>query len=102
MSNRFVVIVNRQARDDLDAITDNRVYRSISDKIDGLKLDPDIQGKPLTGNLKRYRAVRAAGQRYRVVYQVAMLEGVVTVVVVGIRKDGDKRDAYEVARKRLK
>ena len=45
--------------------------------------------------------VRAAGQRYRVVYQVALLEGVVTVVVVGIRKEGDRRDAYRVASKRL-
>ncbi len=30
-----------------------------------------------------------------------MLEGVVTVVVVGIRKEGDKKDVYRVAGKRL-
>jgi Plasmid stabilisation system protein. len=97
----FVVIVNDQAEADLRAIDDNRTLSAISRKIDGLEQDPHMQGKPLGNDLKNYRAVRAAGQRYRIIYQVAMLENVVTVVVVGIRKEGDKRDAYRVAGKRL-
>jgi mRNA interferase RelE/StbE len=97
----FVVIVNSDAEADLDAITDTRTYEVISRKIRGLEQEPDKQGKPLGKDLTDYRVVRAAGQRYRVIYQVATLEGVVTVVVVGIRKEGDKRDAYRVASKRL-
>lgn len=101
MPERFDVIVDKAARDDLDAITDTRTYQAISRKIVGLELEPDKQGKPLRKDLTNFRVVRAAGQRYRVVYHVAMLENVVTVVVVGIRKEGDKRDAYRVANKRL-
>lgn len=101
MAGTFVVIVNSDAEGDLDAITDTRTYEAISRKIRGLEQEPQKQGKQLSGGLSVYRVVRAAGQRYRVVYQVATLEGVVTVLVVGIRKEGDKRDVYRVAGKRL-
>ncbi len=101
MASSFVVIVNSDAEADLDTITDTRTYEAISRKIRGLEQEPQKQGKQLGKDLADYRAVRAAGQRYRVIYQVATLEGVVTVVVVGIRKEGDKRDVYRVAGKRL-
>lgn len=101
MSNRFTVITTRQAQADLREISDNRTYQALIRKMRSLELEPHKQGKQLGGELSAYRAVRAAGQRYRVVYQVAMLEGMVTVVVIGIRKEGDKRDAYRVASKRL-
>lgn len=101
MPGLFDLIITDEAHGDLDAITDTRTYQAISRKIDGLMLEPDKQGKPLSGDLADYRVVRAAGQRYRVVYQVATLESVVTVVVVGIRKEGDKRDVYRMASKRL-
>ena len=101
MADTFIVIVNNDAERDLDAVTDARTYEAISRKIRGLEQEPQKQGKQLSGDLAAYRVVRAAGQRYRVVYQVATLEGVVTVVVVGIRKEGDKRDVYRVAGKRL-
>ena len=89
------------AEADLEAITDVRTRNTIIRKAFDLDTEPDKQGKSLSGSLSAYRAVRAAGQRYRVIYQVASLEGVVTVVVIGIRKEGDKRDAYRVASKRL-
>ena len=102
MAVSFVVIVNSDAEADLDAIPDARTYEAVSRRIRGLEQEPQKQGKPLGGDLKTYRSVRAAGQRYRVVYQVAALEDVVTVVVVGVRKEGDKRDVYRVASRRLK
>lgn len=89
------------AEADLDAISDVRTRKAIIRKAFDLDTEPDKQGKQLSGDLAAYRVVRAAGQRYRVVYQVATLEGVVTVVIVGIRKEGDKRDVYRVAGKRL-
>ncbi len=93
--------MSSSAEADLEAITDVRTRNSILRKAFDLDTEPDKQGKPLSGDLAAYRAVRAAGQRYRVVYQIASLGGVVTVVVVGIRKEGDKRDVYRVAHKRL-
>ena len=97
----FSIIFTANAQADLDAIKDARTYQAIERKIDELETEPEKRGKPLGDDLAAYRVVRAAGQRYRVVYQVAMLEGVVTVVVIGIRKEGDKRDVYRVASKRL-
>jgi mRNA interferase RelE/StbE len=101
MAKAFDIVITDEAQGDLDDIKDARTYGAIERKIGGLALEPDKQGKPLGRNLGDYRAVRAAGQRYRIVYQVGMLEGVVTIVVVGIRKEGDRKDAYRVARKRL-
>lgn len=101
MPDQFDVILTAEAQADLDGVTDNRTYAAIESKIDELTTEPDKRGKALSGSLTEYRVVRAAGQRYRVVYQVAALEGVVTVVVIGIRKEGDKRDAYRIAQRRL-
>ena len=98
----FAIIFTETALADLDNIKDARTQKAIARKVDELKTEPDQRGAPLKGNLKDYRKLKAAGGRYRVIYQVAMLEGLVTIVVVGIRKEGDKRDAYRIASKRLK
>jgi mRNA interferase RelE/StbE len=71
-------------------------------KIEQLKDEPILIGKPLKGPLKEYRSVRAAGQRYRVIYKVLEDEIIVIVVAVGIRKDGDKKDIYELMKKYIK
>ncbi len=98
---RFTVIVEDDAQRDLDEIGDRRVYAAIENKIDRLEADPDKQGKPLRKDLTTYRSIRAAQGRYRVIYQVAMVEGLVMVVVVGIRAKGDRRDVYRRANRRL-
>jgi len=98
----FGIIFTNEAQDDLDNIKDARTYAAIERKIDELRTEPDRRGEALKGDLKAYRKLKAAGQRYRVIYQVAVLEGLVTIVVVGIRKEGDKRDACRVAKGRLK
>ncbi len=97
----FEVIFTAEVDRDLEAISDVRTRNAVIRKAFDLEHEPDKQGKQLGKDLADYRVVRAAGQRYRVIYQVATLEGVVTVVVVGIRKEGDKRDVYRVAGKRL-
>lgn len=97
----FEVAFTNEADADLGAITDTRTRTAIVRKAFELETEPMAKGKPLGANLKDYRSIRATGQRYRIIYQVGILERVVTVVVVGIRKEGDKRDAYRVASKRL-
>ena len=97
----FEVVFTGEVDRDLKAITDVRTRTAVIRKALDLDTEPDKQGKALGGNLAAYRVVRAAGQRYRVVYQVASLDGVVTVVVVGICKEGDKRGVHRVAGRRL-
>ena len=100
MSKRFQITVTEEALTDLSRIKDRSIRESVQAKIGELSTEPRERGKPLTDDLAGYYRVKARG-RYRVIYQVAMLEELVIVVVVGIRKEGDKRDAYRVAKKRL-
>jgi mRNA interferase RelE/StbE len=83
----------------LAAIKDTRIRESISRRINALEQDPDEQGKPMTGELLGYRSIRAVGQRYRILYRLEAEQVVVVVVAVGIRKEGDKADIYELAKK---
>ena len=100
MSKRFQITITEQALADLSELKDKGVQKSIQTKISELTTEPHKRGKPLTDDLTGYYRIRARG-RYRIVYEVAMLEELVIVVVIGIRKEGDKRDAYKVAKKRL-
>lgn len=68
-------------------------------KIEHLKQEPDLVGKPLVDPLRGYRSVRAEGQRYRIIYQVQELSIIVLVIAIGIRKAGDKKDIYELMKK---
>ena len=82
----------------LEATARSQIIR----KIEQLKDDPALLGKPLSGPLKGFRSVRAAGQRYRIVYRIEETEVVVIVIAVGIRKAGDKKDIYELMKKLVK
>ncbi|MFC3833862.1 MULTISPECIES: type II toxin-antitoxin system RelE family toxin [Deinococcus] len=97
----YQVGIDEQALSDIDAISDQRTVEAIYRRIADLKTEPQVQGKALTGDLKGYRSVRAGGQRYRIVYEVIEAASAVDVVVVGIRKDGHRTDAYAIAEKRL-
>lgn len=83
-------------------IPDPRIKRLISQRVDGLAVSPEQQGKPLLGELAGFRSVRAVGQRYRVIYRVQRREVLVSVVAVAKRKEGDRGDIYALARKLLR
>ena len=87
------------ARKQLAAIGDKRIRESISKRINGLEHDPEKQGKLLTDELAGYRSIRAVGQRYRIIYKIEAERVIVIVVTVGMRKEKDKKDAYELAKK---
>lgn len=82
--------------------TDRRVRDLIVKRIDDLKKDPEKQGKPLLGELSGYRSLRAVGQRYRIIYQVAKDKVIVYIAAVGIRKEGSTSDIYSLAKKLLR
>ena len=83
----------------LAKIKDRREQTGLKQRINKLKLEPDKQGKALSGKLKGYRSVRALGQRYRIVYKVDRAKVTVIVVAASIRKDGSKKDIYAILNK---
>ena len=86
----------------LEAISDTRVQRGIYARAGQLAHSPEDQGKPLVSELAGFRSVRAAGEKYRIVYRVQRQDVIVVVVAVGRRKHGDAADIYALARKLLK
>lgn len=102
----FKILIDEDAAADLAEISDAATREVISRRIFELDTEPLKQGKTLADDLKGLRSVRAAGQRYRVIYQVMMaLEsedaGTVQILVIGIRREGSKKDVYKIASKRL-
>ena len=86
----------------LQAVSDRRVRQQIRDRINGLAHDPEQQGKPMRGELTGFRSLRAAGQRYRILYRVERARVLVVVVAVGLRKEGDRSDVYRLAQKLIR
>ena len=93
------VLITPSALEMLRRVTDQRVRKQISEAIGGLSEDPEKKGKPLLGELAGYRSMRAAGQKYRVIYRIEKEQVIVVVVAVGRRKEGDRKDIYSLARK---
>jgi mRNA interferase RelE/StbE len=81
---------------------DIKTRTQIINKIELLKEEPLLLGKALKGPLKELRSIRAAGQRYRIIYKIDKEEIIVIIIAVGIRKVGDKRDIYELMKKYIK
>lgn len=90
------------ARQMIAAVTDRRVQSKLAERIERLREDPEKQGKPLVGELRGVRSLRAVGQRYRILYRLEHDRVLVLVVAAGLRKEGSKRDIYALARKLLR
>lgn len=86
----------------LSSIADRRVRDKIVAVIDRLVEEPEKQGKALVGELSGLRSIRAVGQRYRVVYRLIEQQVEVTVLAVGIRRDGSRDDIYQLAKKLIR
>ena len=96
------IVITPTALKMLSSISDRRVRDKIVAVIDRLAVEPEKQGKALVGELSGLRSIRAVGQRYRVVYQLVEQQVVVTVLAVGIRRDGSRDDIYQLAKKLIK
>ncbi len=100
----YHVEVTPTARDALAAITDKRIQRNIFNRLSRLGNEPEKQGEPLSGNLEGYRSIRAANERYRIIYRIKNDEAtdnesktdepVVSVEFIGIRREGSNSDVY--------
>ena len=85
----------------LERISNKKLQRTILRRIEGLALDPNKQGKMLTGELSGFRSIHVAG-RYRVIYKINRETVIVYILAAGIRKHGDKKDIYKITKKLLK
>jgi mRNA interferase RelE/StbE len=83
----------------LSDISDRRIREKIGAVIDRLTEDPKKQGKALLGELSGFRSIRAALQRYRIIYQIKDNDIIVVIFAVGICCDGAKDDVYNLAKK---
>lgn len=95
----YRVILQPAALDMLRRIGDRRVQNKILERIETLSHDPDKRGKPLTDELRGYWSLRAVGQRYRIIYKIEKNRVEVIVIAIGLRKEGDRKDAYQIAQR---
>lgn len=86
----------------LGEIADRRIRQTLYDRAKQLQEEPEKQGYPLQAELAGFRAVRAAGQRYRIIYSVDRGRVVVHVLAAGIRKEGSRSDIYALAQRLLR
>jgi mRNA interferase RelE/StbE len=98
----YKIVIAPTALKMLKAVSDRRVRDLIVKRIDELAEDPEKKGKALVGELAGYRSLRAAGQRYRIVYRVVNDKITVYVVAAGIRKEGSSGDIYNLAKKLIR
>ena len=84
----------------IEKIPNNKIQRSILDRIQKLSDEPEKQGKKLVKDLAGFRSVHAAG-RYRIIYKIEKRTVIIYVLAAGIRKEGDKKDIYKIAKKLL-
>jgi len=96
------VIITPLAEKQLAAISDKRMQHGIESSIETLEVDPISRGKALVNELAGFRAIRAVGQRYRIIYRIDASQRRVIVAALGIRKDGDRLDIYALAKKLVK
>ena len=85
----------------IERIPDKKIQSKIIDRIDTLRSDPEKKGKILVQKLAGFRSMHAAG-RYRVVYRIDEDSNTVWVLAAGIRKEGDQKDIYKIAKKLLR
>ena len=84
----------------LEKIPDKKIRRRILNRIEGLSDEPDKQGKMLVKDLSGFRSIHAAG-KYRIIYKVDKQTVIIYILAAGIRKQGDKKDIYKIAKKLL-
>ena len=85
----------------IEKVPDKRVQSTIMERIEALKTDPEKQGKALLKTLAGFRSIHVAG-RYRIIYKIDQDSNFVWIVAAGIRKEGDQKDVYRIAKRLLK
>lgn len=99
---KYEIEITDLALEMLRNIKDIRIRKKIIETIDSLEFEPDKKGKAMIDDLIGFKSIRSVGQRYRVLYKIDNEKVIVFVLALGIRKDGDKKDIYSLAKKLIK
>ena len=97
---KYQILITATCLNLIKRIRDKKIQRAIMDRIRKLSDEPEKQGKNLVKDLSGFRSIHAAG-RYRIIYKIDKRAVIIYVIAAGIRKEGDKKDIYEIARKLL-
>ncbi len=97
---KYRILITNTCLTLIDKIPDKKIQHTILNRIKKLSDEPDKQGKKLVKDLSGFRSVHAAG-RYRIIYKIDKKTVIIYVLAAGIRKEGDKKDIYKLAKKLL-
>jgi len=97
---RHRVLITETCLSLIRKLSDKKIQRTIFDRIEQLSEEPEKQGKNLVQDLAEFRSVHAAG-RYRIIFKIDKKTVIVYVLAAGIRKEGDRKDIYKIAKKLL-
>jgi mRNA interferase RelE/StbE len=95
----YRIEITPTALESLQRVTDRRTRAAIVRRIDALVEEPAAQGSAHRGELAGLMSVRAAGQRYRVIFKVEEADERVVVLFAGIRREGSRQDVYVLAQR---
>lgn len=98
---KYRIRVTRLANNLLKNISDKRVREIIIKRIESLQYEPEKQGKSLVGQLSTLRSISVA-RHYRIIYKIDNKQITVYIIAVGIRKEKDKKDIYNLLKKLLR
>jgi len=98
---RFRIEVSPTGYQSLKAIKGRKLLRELAKTIDGLTQSPDRKGKLLRAPLDGVYSLRAARDRFRVLYRVDPRQQLVSVLLVAARAPGTEEDVYALAKKLL-
>jgi mRNA interferase RelE/StbE len=99
---KFQIEITPTALGMINKVQDRRIRAKIIETIDDLAEDPEKRVKPLIAELDGYHSVRAVGLRYRIIYRIDKEMVIVLIVAAGIRREGDKKDIYALAKKLIR
>ena len=97
---RYKLLITDTCLNLIEKIPDKKMRRQILTRIEGLSDEPEKQSKMLVKDLSGFRSIHAAG-RYRIIYKVDKQTVIIYILAAGIRKQGDKKDIYRIAKKLL-
>jgi mRNA interferase RelE/StbE len=95
----YRIEITPTALESLQHVADRRTRSAIVRRIDALVEEPEAQGSALRGDLAGLMSVRAAGQRYRVIFRIDEPNEQVVALLAGIRRECSRHDVYALAQR---
>lgn len=97
----YSVKVTDEAKEMLKVIArnDKRIASKLADLMEDLSTLPDQKGTPLGGELTGLHSRHAIGNRFRIIYEFEASTLKLSIISVGIREAGSRRDIYELTKR---